>query len=99
MGLAQRGESIKYEFFFPRHRACSNPNRLPSGKKLRESGVERFAKGNSVAFEISKDGHLLRIRSDGCDPVPVCLAWHFQGRLILIAWPRPSAEPPCRPDA
>src|SRR5438876_476376 len=58
------------------------------------TAVERFAKGNSVVFEISKDGHLLRICSDGFDPLPVCLGLHSHDRVVFEHAAQPTAHQP-----
>src|SRR5262249_18591398 len=94
MGLAQLGESIKDEFFFPKHCAWSNPDRVPRGKKLLDSGIERSANANGIIFEISKDGHLLWICSDGLDPLPVCLGLHTHDCVISEHAAQPTAHKP-----
>src|SRR2546426_5177228 len=94
MAVAQLGESIEDEFFFPRHCACRDPNRLPAGEKLLEPGLERFPRGNGVIFEVPQYSYPLRIGPNGLDPLPVRLGLHSNDRVILKDALEPMPDQP-----
>src|SRR5262245_63788195 len=92
--FAQFGESMKDEFFFPRHCACRDPNRLPALNKLLKPRLERFTGGDGVIFEVPQYRYPLRICPNGLDPLPVCFGLHSDYRVILKDALEPVSDQP-----